>query len=87
MTDPDDRPPPEELGFAGALAELQSIVGDLESDALDVDRLTERVARAAELVAWCRARIDGTRFAVEEILDHLDGEPGPIDAESAVDAD
>jgi uncharacterized protein (DUF433 family) len=32
-------------------------------------------------VAWCRERIDGTRFQVDEILDRLDGgvEGGPSD--------
>lgn len=58
----------EEPGFAEAMAELNEIVAELESDALDVDHLAERVARAAQLVSLCRDRIDGARFAVEEIL-------------------
>ena len=68
----DDRPDPEELGFAGALAELDQIVTELESDALDVDLLGDRVERAATLVSWCRDRIDGARFQVEEILTRID---------------
>ena len=68
----DDRPDPETLGFSGALAELDAIVAELESDALDVDLLADRVERAASLVAWCRDRIDGTRFQVEEILTRLE---------------
>ena len=64
--------------FAGAMEELTTIVAELESDALDVDHLAERVARAAELVRRCRDRIDGARFAVEEILDSLE-EPTPRD--------
>jgi exodeoxyribonuclease VII small subunit len=67
-----DRPDPDELGFAGALAELDRIVAELESDALDVDLLGDRVERAAQLVAWCRDRIDGARFQVEEILTRLE---------------
>ena len=58
--------------FADAMAELEAIVDDLESDDLDVDHLAERVERAAVLVAWCRFRLDGARFQVTEILDHLD---------------
>lgn len=62
----------DELDFASAMSELTAIVTELESDALDVDHLAGRVARAAELVTWCRSRIDGARFAVEEILDRFD---------------
>ena len=69
---PDDL---ETLGFAAAMAELDTIVIELESDALDVDRLAARVARAAELVDWCRTRIDATRFQVDEIVSRLDGPP------------
>ncbi len=68
----DDAKAPDELGFAGAMAELESIVAELESDSLDVDLLAERVERAALLVGWCRDRIDGARFRVEEILERLD---------------
>jgi exodeoxyribonuclease VII small subunit len=65
-----DRP-----GFASAMQELNTIVAELESDALDVDHLAERVARAAELVLLCRERIDGARFAVDEILSSMDELP------------
>ena len=67
-----DGEPDEEPGFAEAMAELNEIVAELESDALDVDHLAERVARAAQLVSLCRDRIDGARFAVEEILQVMD---------------
>lgn len=81
MTEPLADTDPAELGFNGALAELERIVAELESDDLDVDHLAQRVERAAVLVAWCRERIDGTRFQVDEILDRLDGgvEGGPSD--------
>lgn len=64
---------PEATSFAEAMHELTTIVDELESDALDVDHLADRVARAAELVQMCRERLDGAKFAVEEILDSLDG--------------
>lgn len=67
-----ERPTPEQLGFAGAMAELDEIVAELESDTLDVDLLADRVERSALLVEWCRERIDGARFRVEEILERID---------------
>jgi len=78
--------------FGAALDELQRLVGELESDRLDVDHLTQRVQRATELVLWCRERLDATRFQVEELLVRLDDlddlggltdrddeEPAPVD--------
>ena len=63
--------------FAAAMAELQQLVEQLESDDLDIDALTARVERAADLVQWCRERIDGARFSVEEVLVRL--EPDEVD--------
>ena len=71
----------DQLTFAAAMDELTTLVDELESDALDVDDLTARVARAADLVQWCRERIDGARFSVEEVLVRLEAdEPdaGPL---------
>ncbi|MCB9373430.1 MAG: exodeoxyribonuclease VII small subunit [Microthrixaceae bacterium] len=60
------------LGYAEALAELEAILDELEDDSLDVDVLSTRVARAAELIAHCRDRIDGARFEVERIVAGFD---------------
>lgn len=76
MTEPD---PTGDLTFASAMAELQRLVAELESDSLDVDQLATRVERAAELVSWCRERIDGARFTVTEILDRLEAAPDAAD--------
>lgn len=73
--------PDEQLGFAEALRELTTLVDELESDALDVDALTERVERAAELVQWCRERIDRARLSVEEVLVRLEDTGDEPDAD------
>jgi len=67
---------PDELGFSGAIEELDAIVAELESSQLDVDVLAVRVERAAELVTWCRGRIDGTKLRVEEVLNSLEEATG-----------
>lgn len=70
------------LRFGAAMDELTALVAELESDSLDVDELTDRVARAADLVQWCRDRIDAARFSVEEVLVRLDPEAnGPSEAD------
>ena len=42
-----DAAPPAEIGYAAALAELESILAEIEDDAVDVDVLAARVRRAA----------------------------------------
>jgi exodeoxyribonuclease VII small subunit len=60
------------LGYASALRELESIVAELEGEAVDVDHLSERVKRAAELVTILRDRIGNARMEVARVLADLD---------------
>ena len=59
--------------WSDAIAELESILVALDDDKLDVDALSAKVARAAELIALCRDRIAGTTLEVERIVADLDG--------------
>ncbi len=68
---PTTAPGPEPTGYAEAMAELEAILAEIEDDAVDVDVLTRKVARAAQLVRWCRSRIDGARVDVERIVADL----------------
>jgi len=63
--------PVAELSYGEADAELEAIVERLEHDQPDVDRVTADVARAAELVKHCRARITSARLSVEEVVSEL----------------
>lgn len=76
----DDEP---QIGYAAALTELNSILVDLEDDALDIDVLGDKVERASVLIAACRRRIATARLRVEEIVAELDAEtttpPAPAD--------
>jgi len=56
------------VSYADAVAELQAILDELEHDNIDVDRLAERVARAASLIDACRARIESARVEVDRIV-------------------
>jgi len=70
-----DAPVPDEPeSYAAAVDELEAILTEIEDDAVDVDVLTRRVARAAVLIRWCRGRIDGARVDVERIVAELEPE-------------
>ena len=69
---------PSAPGYAQALAELDTILRELEGSDVDVDRLADRVARAAHLIALCRERIGAARLSIDEVnadLDRPDGSP------------
>jgi len=82
MADQTDPEPPdaEQIGYADALAELDEILGELEADDVDIDVLSERVARAAELITVCRSRIRHAHDQVAEIMRDFDS---PADGEDA----
>lgn len=61
----------DEPGYAEAMAELEEILDELEGDELDVDLLAERVRRASELIAICRARIGRAQADVDAIVADL----------------
>ena len=61
----------EEIGYADAVVELGEILAALDDEQLDVDVLADKVARAAELIAVCRARIAAARLRVDEIVADL----------------
>lgn len=66
----------ETPGFAAAMSELETILGRLENDRLDVDHLAEDVRRASDLIRLCRGRIAATKVEIEEIVAGIDSPPG-----------
>jgi exodeoxyribonuclease VII small subunit len=62
------------LGYVEALSELQQILGELEGDTVDVDRLSALVTRARSLIEVCRSRINASRLSIETVIAELDPE-------------
>ena len=58
-------------GYAAALAELETILGQLERTDVDVDVLAAQVQRAAELIGFCRDRIGNARLQIEQVVAEL----------------
>ncbi len=58
----------ESIGYAEAMEELEGILDEIEREDVDVDVLSLRVTRAAELVRICKGKIHATRIEVEEIV-------------------
>jgi exodeoxyribonuclease VII small subunit len=69
------------LSFEQALAELESIVQELESGQAPLERSIEMYERGARLKAHCETRLEAARLKVERIV------VGPQGAERTEPAD
>ncbi|MDQ7743987.1 exodeoxyribonuclease VII small subunit [Hydrogenophaga pseudoflava] len=64
--------------YEAALEELEQLVAQLDAGQLPLDQLLGRYQRGAELLAYCRARLE----AVEQQIQVLEnGEPKPWDGQ------
>lgn len=62
----------DEIGYAAALRELETLLTDLEKPDVDVDVLASKVERASELIRLCRERINNAQLQIEKAVDGLD---------------
>ena len=77
-----EQPDISKLTFEQALAELEKIVGELESGQAPLERSIEIYERGAALKAHCESRLEAARLRVEKIVMNPQGE-----AQSAEPAD
>lgn len=54
--------------YRQALDELRAIHGRLRDDEVDIDTLLDDVKRAADLLAFCRDRLNSVGERLEEVL-------------------
>jgi exodeoxyribonuclease VII small subunit len=55
-----------------AIAEIEEILGQMESEELDVDELSAKVKRVSELVRFCRNKLKNTEEEVEKVLKEME---------------
>lgn len=60
------------LTYKEALAEIEQIVTNLESDKLDIDQLSVSVKRVTELIKFCKDKLRETSEDVEKTLQSLE---------------
>jgi len=50
------------------LTETEAILSEIEAQEVDIDTLAEKVRRASELIAFCRARLRQTQDDVDKVF-------------------
>ena len=61
------------LTYEAAYAELEAITDDIESEAVSVDELAEKVRRAAELIAFCQQKLRAAETEVSGMIRQMEG--------------
>ncbi|MDI6640693.1 MAG: exodeoxyribonuclease VII small subunit [Elusimicrobiota bacterium] len=56
------------LNYSKALEELKSILEELENENIEIDDLSSKVKRSAELIKFCREKLKKTELEIEKIL-------------------
>ena len=62
----------KQLNYNDAIAEIEEIIGQIENQELDVDKLSEKVKRVAELLRFCKLKLRNTEEEVQKILKEFD---------------
>lgn len=63
------------LNYEDAYAELAQIAREIETEAVSVDILAERVRRASELIAFCQTKLRSTEAEVNKIIKQMENQP------------
>jgi len=69
----------EQPGFDARLAELETIVAELEEGSLELEPAIERYQRGIELLKGCHATLEGHRQRVEELAKEAEGVLRPFE--------
>ena len=72
------------MTYRQATDELETILRALETDQIDVDDLTARVERSAELIRLCRHKLRHAEASLDKVFDTLD-EQDEADDEQELD--
>jgi exodeoxyribonuclease VII small subunit len=67
---------PDSLSYDQAIAEVESLLEEIDDASLPIDELAPRIERAAGLLARCRRLLVRTEMRVTEALEALSDDDG-----------
>jgi exodeoxyribonuclease VII small subunit len=71
-----DEPTTDDIAYGKAMAELESLLDEIDGDDVDLDELAVKVERASKLITVCRDKIENTEMQVKTIIDGLERSQG-----------
>ena len=60
----------KKITYAEAIAEVEQILNEIRSGGMDVDKLSDAVRRANELIGECRRILTKTEVEVEQLINN-----------------
>lgn len=60
------------LNYQDAIAEIEKILEQIESDELEVDELSKKVKRVSTLIDFCKKKLQDTEADVEKSLEQME---------------
>ncbi|MDA3911643.1 MAG: exodeoxyribonuclease VII small subunit [Bacteroidales bacterium] len=57
--------------YAKAIAEIETIITEIEEQQPDMDQLSSKVSRALELIKSCRTKLKNTEEDIDKLLENL----------------
>ena len=62
----------KKLTYTEAISEIESILGKLENEELDVDQLTENIKRVSFLLKFCKEKLSTTEKEIQGIIEEME---------------
>lgn len=62
---------PTKFSYNKSLEEMEQIMNEIETEEVDVDKLSEKVKRLSVLIKKCKAKLYETEEEVQHIIDDL----------------
>ncbi len=60
-----------DIKYTKAIERLDTIIGQIENDDIDVDELSAKVKEAIDLIKVCKAKIDKAELEVKQVVEKL----------------
>ncbi len=60
------------ISYAEAIKQIEEILDKIESEELDVDELSNKVKKAADLLKLCKMKLHETEEDIRKILDEME---------------
>lgn len=61
----------EDINYEQAAQELDQILADLKTDKISIDKLADKVERAAILASFCSKKLKTTEVKIDDIIKNL----------------
>ena len=61
-----------DISYEAAMAELRSILQEIQNEAITIDELTARTRRAQELLVHCRTKLRTTENEIDQVLKQME---------------